>query len=357
MLIKTEICNIGNEKRIALMFDYNEEIITLVKQIKGRKWSVSNRFWHIPFYPDYLQKLNKQFAGHLKFESESTKKSTSKIEVKFPPEYLRKLELYDYSESTIKSYRNHFLLFMKHFPDIKPEEIAPEQIRAYIIYLVEEKKYSSFSQNNAINAIRFYYTKVLHRELDDFYAPRPHMPKNIPKVLNEAEVALILKNLTDLRDKCMIFLVYSAGLTPSEILHLKPNQIDSKNMKIFVSSAKGDKDRYVVLADKLLILLREYFKKHKPEVWLFETYPGKQYSKRKLQKTFKATVQKSRITKPATLSILKNSFAVHLIEKGVDIRYIQQMLGHKHSKTTMKYMRVSKRDLKAIKSPLDSLDV
>ena len=347
MQIETRECIINGQKRIALIFPYNEEIITLIKQLKDRKWSALNKFWHIPHSKNYLQILNKQFKGKLEFIEQG----------KFPKEFIEALERWNYSDATIKTYKQNFSLLMKHYPDVEPSEITLEQIREYIIYLVKVKKYSVSSQNNAINAIRFYYTKVLHRELEDFYAPRPHRPKNTPKVLNEKEVALILKSLTDLRDKCMIFLVYSAGLTPSEILHLKPNQIDSKNMKIFISSAKGDKDRYVVLSNKLLFLLREYFKKYKPLEWLFESYPGKQYSKRKLQKALQTAVKKAGINKPATLTILKNSFAVHLIEKGVDIRYIQQMLGHKYAKSTMKYLKVSKRDLKAITSPLDNLDV
>ncbi|MFC1898196.1 tyrosine-type recombinase/integrase [Candidatus Cloacimonadota bacterium] len=275
----------------------------------------------------------------------------------FPIEYAETLKSMNYSEPTIKSYLNHFKMFLNYYADIKPEDITLEQMRKYVIHLVENKKYSSSSQNNAINAIKFYYCKVLHREIEEFYLPRPHRARTNPQILNEQEVSLILKNVTDLRDKCMIFLIYSAGLSPSEITYLKPEHIDSKNMKIFISSAKGDKDRYVVLADKLLILLREYYKKYKPKEWLFETYPGKQYSKRNLQKTFQTAVRNSGITKPATLTILKNSFAVHLLEKGVDIRYIQQMLGHKHAKTTMKYLRVSKRDLKAITSPLDNLEI
>ena len=155
----------------------------------------------------------------------------------------------------------------------------------------------------------------------------------------------------------MIFLIYSAGLTPSEITYIKLKDIDPKKMQIFISSAKGDKDRFVVLSKKLLVLLREYYKKYKPKEWLFEGNYGKQFSKRTIQKVFKNAVIKSGINKPATLTILKNSFAVHLIEKGVDIRYIQKMLGHKSSKTTMKYLKVSKRDLSVIKSPLDNLDL
>ena len=271
--------------------------------------------------------------------------------------YLRAIKLQNYNEATIKTYRQYFQQFLKFFDNTNPEEIPLDEIRQYILYLVEEKKYSASSQNNAINAIKFYYYYVINREIDEFYLPRPRRAKTIPKILNEQEVSKILKNINNLRDKCMIFLIYSAGLSPSELTYLRIKDIDSTNMRIFISSARGNKDRYVVLSDKILKLLREYFKMYKPCNWLFESKPGIRYSKRNLQKTFQIAVKESGITKPATLSILKNSFAVHLIEKGVDIRYIQQMLGHKHSKTTMKYLRVSKRDLSAIKSPLDNLDV
>lgn len=347
MRIELKKCSINGQERIALIFNYDAETIKLIRQIKGCNWSVSNRFWHIPYLENAKQKLNRKFTGKLEFVKYS----------EIPPEYISVLKKENYNETTIKSYLNNFRLFLRFYPDIEPAEISPEQIRNYIIYLVEEKKYSASSQNNMINAIKFYYTKVLGQELEDYYIPRPHKPKTTPQVLNEQEVAAILQNVDNLCDKCMIFLVYSAGLSPSEILYLKPEHIDSKNMKIFISSAKEDKDRFVVLADKILVLLREYFKKYKPQTWLFESYPGKQYSKRKLQKSFQNAVKKSGIKKPATLTILKNSFAVHLIEKGVDIRFIQQLLGHKHSKTTMKYLKVSKRDLKAIKSPLDDLNV
>ncbi|MBC8416572.1 MAG: site-specific integrase [Candidatus Cloacimonetes bacterium] len=356
MLIKTGICTIRNERRIALLFDYNEDVITLVKQIKGRKWSASNKFWHIPYQANYLKELNEKFHGKLEF-IENTSESKIEKKIKLPAEYIETLKLKNYSEPTIKTYRLHFQQLLRYFKNTKPEEITFDEIRQYILFLVEEKKYSTSSQNNAINAIKFYYNEVINRTIDDFFIPRPRKAKTIPKILNEQEVSKILKNINNLRDKCMIFLIYSAGLSPSEITYLKIKDIDSNKMKIFVSSAKGEKDRFVILSEKILNLLREYFKKYKPQEWLFENKPGMQYSKRNIQKAFKTAVDKSGITKPATLSILKNSFAVHLLEKGVDVRYIQQMLGHKHSKTTMKYLRVSKRDLSAIQSPLDSLDV
>ncbi len=299
----------------------------------------------------------------MKIEIKDRRIRNTKLEKKeslenyFPSEYITTLKLMNYNEATIKTYRQYFQQFVKFFEDKKLEEISFDEIRQYILYLVEEKKYSASSQNNAINAIKFYYNNVINKPIDDFFIPRPRKAKTIPKILNEQEVSKILKNINNLRDKCMIFLIYSAGLSPSEITYLKITDIDSSKMKIFVSSAKGKKDRFVILSEKILRLLREYFKIYKPYEWLFESKPGQQYSKRNLQKAFKAAVDKSGIIKPATLSILKNSFAVHLLEKGVDVRYIQQMLGHRHSKTTMKYLRVSKRDLSAIQSPLDSLDV
>jgi integrase/recombinase XerD len=299
----------------------------------------------------------------MQIETKDSRIKDEKLEKKefsknhFPPEYIRTLKLMNYNEATIKTYRQYFQQFVKFFENSKPEEIPFDEIRQYILYLVQEKHYSTSAQNQAINSIKFYYNNVINKPIDDFYIPRPRNAKTIPKILNEKEVSEILKNIDNLRDKCMIFLIYSAGLSPSEITYLKIKDIDSDKMKIFVSSAKGEKDRFVILSDKILNLLREYFKKYKPREWLFESYPGFRYSKRNLQKSFQIAVMKSGVTKPATLSILKNSFAVHLLEKGVDIRYIQQMLGHKHSKTTMKYLRVSKRDLSAIQSPLDSLDV
>ena len=271
--------------------------------------------------------------------------------------YVSTMKLQSLNETTIKTYQQHFKQLLKFFENTNPEEIPLDEIRQYILYLVKERKYSTSAQNNAINAIKFYYNNVLSREIDDFYLPRPRRAKTIPKILNELEVSKILKSINNLRNKSMIFLIYSAGLSPSELTYLRIKDIDSDKMKIFISSAKGYKDRYVILSEKILKLLREYFKMYKPTEWLFESNPGQRYSKRNLQKSFQVAVKKSGIKKPATLSILKNSFAVHLLEKGVDIRYIQQMLGHKHSKTTMKYLRVSKRDLSSIQSPLDSLDV
>jgi integrase/recombinase XerD len=267
------------------------------------------------------------------------------------------LKMKNFSEPTIRTYSSKLNCFLKFYQELPADQITPELIRKYIIHLVKIDKHSVSSQNSTVSALKIFYNDFLQKKVDAHYLPRPKRPNRMPLILNELEIASILKEITEIRDKCMIFLIYSAGLRPVEILYLKPEQIDTIRKRIYITSPHGDRDRYVLLADKVLILLQKYYEEYKPEKWLFEQNPGKQYSRRKLQKRFQQAVVKSGISKPATLTVLKNSFAVHLIEKGIDVLYVKKMLGHKKIASTLKYLKASKRDLNSIKSPLDNLDI
>jgi len=270
--------------------------------------------------------------------------------------YQEVMRLQNYSEPTIKTYSQYFQRFLNYYSDIKPEKITDNQIREYIHYLIKVKNYSESSQNQAINALKIYFNDILSRDIDEYYLPRPRRTQKIPVAISENDVSRILKSITSIKEKCMISLIYSAGLTPSEVIFLKICDIDSEKMRLYISSAKGNKDRYVILSDKIPKLLKDYYKKFKPVNWLFEDKNGKQCSKRTMQKAFQRAVCESAINKKATLTILKNSFVIHLLEKGTDMRYIQKLLGHKSSKTTMRYLKASKRDLSIITSPLDNID-
>ena len=155
-IIKTRICRINNEKRISLLFNYDEDVITLVKQIEGRKWSASNKFWHIPFFENYLEKLSLKFNDKLELieDTETKQESITVTKPSFPVEYIETLKLKNYSVPTIKTYRLHFQRFLNYYHGINLEEITHEQIRKYLLYLVEERNYSASSQNQAINAIQ-----------------------------------------------------------------------------------------------------------------------------------------------------------------------------------------------------------
>jgi site-specific recombinase XerD len=206
--------------------------------------------------------------------------------------------------------------------------------------------------------MKFYYEQVLKREKFFWEIPRPKKQIILPRILNEDELGRLFKALPNLKHKAMLFTVYSAGLRVSELAALKLKDIDSGRMQIFIEKAKGKKDRYVNLSPILLDILRSYLKKYKPKPvkFLFESeQTGTAYPLRTIQKIFEEAKNKAGISKKMGIHSLRHSFATHLLEKGTDIRYIKDILGHFDIRTTERYLHVSKKDLVNIVSPLDDL--
>lgn len=187
--------------------------------------------------------------------------------------------------------------------------------------------------------------------------PVPENQKKLPEVLSEQEVTKIFKQIHNLKHKCIIYLIYSAGLRLTEVVHLKISDINSDRKQIFIRSAKGNKDRYVILSETILQLLRKYYKEYQPKVWLFEGQNGGKYSKRSVQTIFTRAAKNSGVNKHATIHTLRHSFATHLLEHGTDLRYIQELLGHKSSKTTEIYAHITYTAKNKIVSPLDNLNI
>jgi integrase/recombinase XerD len=209
-----------------------------------------------------------------------------------------------------------------------------------------------------VNALKSYFEQVLKREKFFWEIPRPKKPLQLPKVLNEDELARLFKALQNTKHKTMLFTAYSAGLRVSEVVNLKVKHIDSQRMQIFVENSKGKKDRYVALSPILLDILRAYLKRSKPRPknYLFEseqTFTA--FPTRSAQRIFQMTKEKAGIKKEVGIHCLRHSFATHLLEKGTDIRYIKEILGHFNIKTTERYLHVSNKDLVNIISPLDDL--
>lgn len=262
-----------------------------------------------------------------------------------------------YSENTRRTYINIFKNFLNHFPETPVDQITDDQVNLYMKHLLNTRKVSSSTQNQAINAIKFYYEKVRKGERKVYTLERPLKESKLPKVLSEDEVSAILRSLDNLKHKTMIWLIYAAGLRRSELINLKIKDVDSRRMVINIRGAKGKKDRITMLSDRILGLLRKYFTEYRPKVWLFEGAPGQPYSASSLQKIFAAALLKSGEKKEASLHTLRHSFATHLLETGTDLRYIQALLGHNSSKTTEIYTHVTTKGLDKIKSPLDNLDL
>ena len=207
-----------------------------------------------------------------------------------------------------------------------------------------------------VNGVKLFFRQIENRKLDIALVHRPKRPKLLPNVLSKEEVKLILNAHSNIKHRTMLSLIYSCGLRRSELINLKPQDIDSKRNLIFIKQSKGKKDRIVPLSPKILELLREYYKIYKPITWLFESVKGNElYDERSLSNVLKQALVKAGITKPVSLHWLRHSYATHLLESGTDLRYIQELLGHNSSKTTEIYTHVSTKSIQNIKSPFDEL--
>lgn len=226
-------------------------------------------------------------------------------------------------------------------------------MRDYLYYLAEKKDCSASTLNIAINALKFYYGEMLKRKFV-YSIRRPKKDKKLPVVLSQEKVSKILSSVNNIKRKLILMLVYSAGLRVGEVVRLRVEDIDVKRRLIRVRSGKGRKDRYTILFEVALKTFKEYVEKYKPEKWLF---PGQRkdrhISTRTVQAIFEKARNKAGIKKDVTVHSLRHSFATHLPESGVNLRYIQELLGHKHSKTTEIYTHVSTKNLSKIRSPLD----
>ena len=228
-----------------------------------------------------------------------------------------------------------------------------------MVYAMEKQGISENTAHSRINALKFFFEQVLGREKFFWEIPRPKKPLLLPKVLGEKEIARLFNALTYKKHKAILFTAYSAGLRVSEVVDLQLKHIDSNRMQIFIEAAKGKKDCYVGLSPVLLDVLRSYVTEVKPRPvkYLFEGQqgPGTPYNVRRAQKVFQMAKEKAGIKKDVSFHCLRHSFATHILEKGIDIRYIKDLLGHFSIKTTERYLHVRKDVLVNIASPLDDI--
>ncbi len=271
--------------------------------------------------------------------------------------FLHQLYLKAYSPKTITTYRNEFAQLLYKLGNRPAQHLEPYQLQRYFLYCIS-KGLSEHTIHSRINALKFYYEQVLHKEKMFFEIPRPKRPLQLPKLLNENELARLFNAVSNKKHKAILFTAYSAGLRVSEVVNLKLKHIDSRRMQIFIEHAKGKKDRYVNLSPLLLDILRQYIKQYKPKPkeYLFESaQTGTCYPARTVQQIFYTAKEKAGIKKEVGVHSLRHSFATHLLDKGTDIKYIKELLGHFNIKTTERYLHVSKKQLVNVLSPFDDL--
>lgn len=266
------------------------------------------------------------------------------------------MQVRNLSPHTQTSYVQQVSLFARHFSK-SPELLGPEEIRAYQVYLTNEKKLAASSILTAVAALRFLYRVTLHKAwtFEDII-PAPKKPQKLPIVLSPEEVFQFLGCVPSVKHRAILITCYAAGLRISEAVRLKIADIDSQRMVLRVEQGKGQKDRYVMLSPKLLEILRDWWRVEKPKHWLFPgDLPGKHISKHAVQQACQKGHRLCRIAKPITPHSLRHAFAVHLLESGTDVRTIQLLLGHRSLATTAQYLRIAASKVCSTTSPLDLL--
>lgn len=351
--------------QLIIQFDYTAERVTRIKLIPGKRWYSHERYWTIPLQAESVTKLFEIFSDEEFCIEPTTQKVLSRVGVLSNADLryadvLRRseeeLKLHGYSSKTLKAYLGQIRRFlMYNQKDVN--DLANEDIRRYIVSLLDDKAKSHAYVNQAISSIKFLFYDVLKRPNRTVDLPRPKKEHKLPEVLSQKEVNLILKTVQNTKHRVILLLTYSAGLRVSEVVNLKINDIDSQRMLIHVKQAKGRKDRYTLLSTVTLEMLRQYAKQCRLKDWLFPgEIEGKHLSERSVQKVFETACQRAGIIKDVSIHSLRHSFATHLLEAGTDLRYIQELLGHRSSKTTEIYTHVSEKNIARIKSPADSLD-
>lgn len=352
-----------NQLCVAIRWQNSAVVERVVRSFPGRLFSITHRCWYIPHAEDKLQELKARLAphchvhlhDHLQQDLPHPIMAPPAPEVTLPPDYLETLLRMRYSPMTIENYVSQFKAFLTYLLPDDVQAITEERIKAYLLYLIEERKVSISTQNQAINAIKFYLERVLRGERKEYYIERPIKDWKLPTVLSETEVRDLLLNTHNLKHRCMLFFLYSAGLRISELLNLKPGDIDANRGLIYVRAGKGKKDRVTLLSKVAYLYMEEYIKQYQPKTWLFEGRTGEGYSKRSVNLIIKRSAQLASITKRISAHTLRHSFATHLLERGTDLRYIQTLLGHESSLTTERYAHVTKKGFEMLVSPLDNL--
>lgn len=269
--------------------------------------------------------------------------------------YIARLRVMGYSKNTIDTYTREFSQLLKMLKKYPVNNLDTNRLNSYFLYCAKVLKLSENTIHSRINAVKFYFEKVLKKPKIFIDVPRPKKKSILPKALSTSEVKKLFKVTDNIKHRLLLKLCYGMGLRVSELVQLKISDIDSQRMQVLVEQGKGKRDRYVILPQSVLIELREYYLQYAPKYYLFEGRNGGKYSIRSAQQVFKNAMEKADINKRVGIHCLRHSYATHLIELGTDIRFVQDLLGHKDIKTTMIYTNLTDAAKRKIKSPLDSL--
>lgn len=345
--IKAKISWVNNEYQVS--FSYSPSIFNRFKIIPNSYWDRDNRCWHIPFNESNYRMLTKMFPRCMVEKPKENVVENVEILAKLEKELFNR----NYSVKTINAYHMQCVQFLKWI-GISPFKCTEEKIKEYIGYLLHEKRFAEQSVRLAFHAIKFMYREILCVVSLGTMQFSIKGSRKYPVILSREEVKRIIEDTKNLKHKALLALTYSGGLRVSEVSNLAIQDIDIERRVIRVQKGKGKKDRYTIVSNIAERIIKEYIVQYKPKYWIFEgQIPSKKICVRTVQEIFAQACRRSKIEKDVSIHSLRHSFATHLLEQGVGLRIIQELLGHSSSKTTEIYTHISTKNLTMIINPLD----
>ncbi len=359
------------QQQLTIGFSFNNETKDYVKLFTGVRWSQTLKTFYVAFSAKttnalykYLRNKN-YFVDHTALKnskvanSDDQKKKSQKVVLSHRGEqrlseyrkYLYGLRL---STSTVNTYSWFISFFLCYIGDTPLKNIGNVHIRLFVEQLTTEKKYSISTHRQLIGAIKHFADLFGETKIDNPSLKRPKKSKILPNILSQNELIDLLRATANLKHRATLALLYSTGMRISEVINLQLSNIDIDRKQIIIKQAKGRKDRYVIMAESFIPLLKNYVGTYRPEKYFIEGVNKTLYSASSIRAFLKKSCKAAGITKRVTPHTLRHSYATHLIESGVGLRHVQELLGHSKPETTMIYTQIAKKDLLSIKSPLDT---
>lgn len=362
---------------IAIGFEYNDTVKSVVKQLKGVMWSQTYRTFYVPSGKEQLHHIFTYFKEKGYFVNYSALKQNNLKQLPAPKKQQSKPDsttLYQQlplthkdllkhyvaflrgkrlSEQTIKSYGYFVLRFLHFKKHIDTTLWNNTDIDQYMSEVIAKEDYSISSHRQCVGALKYLTALCRVNEFDASTFKRPKKSRYLPTVLSMEETIRLIQVTKNLKHRTVIALLYSSGLRIGELQHLKVSQLDFQRNQVFIKNGKGRKDRMVTLAESIRPLLSNYMATYRPTDWLIEGRDGMPYSANSIRNFLKDSCKNAMISKKVTPHTLRHSYATHMLENGVDLRHIQELLGHSKPETTMIYTHVAQKDLAKITNPLD----
>lgn len=364
---------------ITISFAYNRPLIEALKSKTRARWSLSKQYWYLPaqsfdlsaFFSelkadasiDYsaLQQNASNHSGNLERQAASQAKNA------LPPlnlqqqasirEFVGWMEQKRYSKNTIKTYAESVGVLLRFYADRSLDQLDKKDVEHFNITYILSNNFSYSYQNQVINAVKLFFSRMQGVKMDIKELERPRRPRRLPKVIDKGLIKQMLQSIPNEKHRFSLGLIYGLGLRRGELLNLKLEDVDLGRQQLTIRNGKGQKDRVLPLSDKQSAMIKSYLQQYAPVRYLVEgQQKGMPYSATSLEKIFHKYFGKVQKSHHFTLHCLRHSFGTHQLEAGVDLRYIQELMGHKSSKTTELYTWVSMKNLRNIKPPTDDFD-